>query len=258
MELLVDIENSQVLAERFLDMLLVLELLQVRFFKLREVSIVDLRHRQGEVSVVDLLQHLLCLSYLLQFLLLVGYQVEDFLYEIQAWHSDRPILGQGLLLLQDGLIVGGLFGSVLELAIVLASVVHGSERLVVSVVLIVGVLPELIISASEVLILVVASVVVLVTPTSKVVIVVIVSSIIIMILVVIIVMTSVIRLVVVGVVVPVISIITFSTVRSIFRTSSLFSGLFIKKVVNCVQFLLLQVRVKGGLNVFHFTKRVFG
>ena len=32
MELLIDIENSQVLAERFLDMLLVLELLQVRFF----------------------------------------------------------------------------------------------------------------------------------------------------------------------------------------------------------------------------------
>lgn len=216
-----------------------------------------MRHRQGEVSVIELFHHFLCLPYLLQFLLLVGNEVEDFLYEIQTWHSDRFVLSLGLLFLNDGFIAGGLFGSILELAIVRVSIVHSAERLVVSVVLVVGVLPELIISPSVILILMVASVVVLVTPTSIIIIVVVIVSIIIMILVMIIVMTPVIRLVVVRVVIPVISIITFSAVWSFFRMSSLW--LIIKKVVNCVQFLLLQIRVKGGLNVFHvFTQRVFG
>ena len=198
-----------------------------------------MRHRQLEVSVVELLHHFFCLPYLLQFFLLVGNEVEDFLYEIQARRSDRLILTLSLLLLHNSFIVGGLFGSILELAIVRVSIVHSGERLVESVVLIVGVLPELIISASEVLILMVASVVVLVTPTSKVIIVVVIKSIIVMILVMVIVMTSVIRLVVVRVEIPVISIITFSTVWGFLRMSSLFSGLFIKKVVNCVHFLLL-------------------
>ena len=198
------------------------------------------------------------MPYLLQFLLLVGYEVKDFLYEIQAWDTDRLLLGLGLLLLQNGLIVGGLFGSILELAIVRVSVVHGIEWLVVSVVMVVGMLPELIVSPSVVLILVVPSVVVLVTPTSIVVIVAIVSIIMIIVMTSVIgVIVPVIGLVVVRVIVPVISIIAFSAVWSLFRMSSL--RLFIKKVVNCVQFLLLQIRIKGGFDVFHvFTQRVFG
>ena len=198
------------------------------------------------------------MPYLLQFLLLVGYEVEYFLYEIQTWDTDRLLLGHGLLLLQNGLIVGGLFGSILELAIVRVSVVHGIEWLVVSVVMVVGMLPKLIISASVVLILVVPSVVVLVTPTSIVVIVAIVSIIMIIMMTSIIgVIVPVIGLVVIGVIVPVISIIAFSAVWSLFRMSSL--RLFIKKVVNCVHFLLLQIRIKGGFDVFHvFTQRVFG
>lgn len=116
MELFIHVEDGHVLLYAFLHLLFLLHLLQLLSREQGPITVLGLAQSKLEVAIVVILESVLQFCYFIKLFMSVRDEVEDFSQEVHAWSTHHLLLGELLLLFENGSVRGADFWSVHDLA----------------------------------------------------------------------------------------------------------------------------------------------